>query len=582
MTTPNREALCNALAARPVAKASAGAKSRQRGKAGAAKAAKRTTKSRKSCATARKTPGSKKAKKTETVTSLLAAGRGGYELPTDRAAQHVDTAVALPSLLTQPLGLEGWAALEPVILAALASAEPLLLIGRHGAAKSFLLERLAEALELEFRCYNASLIDYDDLVGIPVPDKDGKGLHYISTPTSIWGAEVVFVDEISRTRPDLANKLFPIIHERRVQGVELKHLRHRWAAMNPIASGDDEGDDDLQYLGVEPLDPALADRFTFLIEVPDWDDLTSAEQIRLLVDQFRGKHPFPINLEALVDDATRTFALLCEQLPGHLVAYFLALGSVRASAELRPFSTRRMATLVRAALAVQAARMALARGADARPQDVDWQTSVWLAVRHGDPDLATVGHIDRARQLALHRQAWTVSGLEADDPWRVLLEVNDPVERVARALRLRSGVSPEDLGPLVLDALASEENQALRMALALALYLGCREIHGLPAVVPETLGHSVRRVLNFVERSVRLRNSKSSHLGVAQEVKGIVDSMPAQGGQPEATRDRYARNLLRALLPDSYTNTTPTAVHTLFVQLWERFGLADPQTEVQT
>ena len=115
--------------------------------------------------------------------------------------------------------------------------------------------------------------------------------------------------------------------------------------------GDDEGDDDLQYLGVEPLDPALADRFTFLIEVPDWDDLTSAEQIRLLVDQFRGKHPFPINLEALVDDATRTFALLCEQLPGHLVAYFLALGSVRASAELRPFSTRRMATLVRAALA---------------------------------------------------------------------------------------------------------------------------------------------------------------------------------------------------------------------------------------
>jgi MoxR-like ATPase len=490
--------------------------------------------------------------------------------------------VTLPSLLTQPLGLEGWTALEPVILASLASAEPMLLIGRHGAAKSFLLERLAEALGLEFRCYNASLIDYDDLVGIPVPNKDGTGLHYISTPMSIWDAEVVFVDEISRTRPDLANKLFPIIHERRVQGIALTRLRHRWAAMNPIAPDDGEHDDDLSYLGVEPLDPALADRFTFLIEAPDWDELTSAEQTRLLVDQFRGKHPFPIDLEALVHDASRTFARLCEQLPEHLTAYFLALGSVRKGAGLQPFSTRRMATLLRAALAVHSARVALARGADASPQDVDWQASVWLAVRHGDPALATVGHVDRARQLALHRQAWEVSGLEADDPWRTLLEINDPVERVARALRLRDGIPPEDLGPLVLDALASEENQALRTATALALYLGCQKTHGLPAVVAETLGQVVRRVLIFVERTVKLRNLKSSHVKVAREVEGIVDSMSTQDEQPVATRNRYARNLLRALLPEGYTGTTPTAVHALFLQLWVRFDLADPKTEVQS
>lgn len=62
------------------------------------------------------------------------------------------------SLLTQPLGLEGWSELEPVVLAALASEDPLLLIGKHGSAKSFLLERLAKALKLDFRCYNASLI----------------------------------------------------------------------------------------------------------------------------------------------------------------------------------------------------------------------------------------------------------------------------------------------------------------------------------------------------------------------------------------------------------------------------------------
>lgn len=87
---------------------------------------------------------------------------------------------AAVSILTQPLGLEGWTALEPVVLAALASEEPLILIGRHGSAKSFLLERLAQSLRLDYRFYNASLINFDDLVGIPVPDEQQRSLRYYS------------------------------------------------------------------------------------------------------------------------------------------------------------------------------------------------------------------------------------------------------------------------------------------------------------------------------------------------------------------------------------------------------------------
>jgi|GEM_PF-213488 len=483
----------------------------------------------------------------------------------------------LPSLLTGPLGLEGWTALEPIILASLASTEPLLLVGRHGAAKSFLLERLAEALRLEFRCYNASLIDYDDLVGIPMPDEDGKGLHYISTPTSIWDAEVVFVDEISRTRPDLANKLFPIIHERRVQGIDLERLRHRWAAMNPPAPEDDEGgidegNSELQYLGVEPLDPALADRFTFLIEVPDWADLTGAEQTRLLVDQFRGKHEFAVDLPTLVAEAKRLFEVLSADLPERLAAYFLSLGKVRANAKLRPFSTRRMATLLRATLALQAARVALARGADptTQPQDVDWCTSLWLAVQHGDPDLAAVGAIDRAKQLALHRQAWKLSGLEADDPWRSLLEVSDPLERVALALRLGGGLTPEDLGRLALDALTSAEHDGLRTATALALYLGLQRVHGLPAVVVETLAQDARRALVTVNRTLAI---PGRDMGPARDVGRITAAAKVQGGRPVQLRDRYAFNLLQSLLPDGYAGTSPDEVHGLFTDLWTRFDL---------
>ncbi len=206
--------------------------------------------------------------------------------PKRRPAQRRQTAKAfnlppLPSLLTRPLGLEGWTALEPVLLAALASEEPLLLIGPHGSAKSFLLERLAQALDLEYRFYNASLINYDDLVGIPIPSEDRKSLHYIGTPSAVWDAEVVFIDEINRTRPELQNKLFPIIHERRVQGVRLEKLRYRWSAMNPPPTAEGADDEIDTYLGAEPLDPALADRFSLIIEVPGWTDLTEEERRRL-------------------------------------------------------------------------------------------------------------------------------------------------------------------------------------------------------------------------------------------------------------------------------------------------------------
>jgi ABC-type uncharacterized transport system YnjBCD ATPase subunit len=56
----------------------------------------------------------------------------------------------------------------------LATEEPLLLIGPHGTGKSLLLTRIAEALDLAFRHYNSSLLNFDDLVGFPLPNKNGS------------------------------------------------------------------------------------------------------------------------------------------------------------------------------------------------------------------------------------------------------------------------------------------------------------------------------------------------------------------------------------------------------------------------
>lgn len=140
--------------------------------------------------------------------------------------------------------------------------------------QSLLLSRLCEALDLTWRHYNASLINYDDLVGYPLPD-DAGNLKFVQTPASIWGAEAVFIDEISRCRPDMLNRLFPIIHERRIQGLPLTDLRFRWAAMNPPSDPDaDEGN----YVGSEPLDPALADRFPYIITIPAFATLSAIDQ----------------------------------------------------------------------------------------------------------------------------------------------------------------------------------------------------------------------------------------------------------------------------------------------------------------
>src|SRR5215510_909691 len=101
----------------------------------------------------------------------------------------VDEKQSIQLGITRSLGIQGWGHLDPVLLAALATHSPLLLVGPHGTAKSLLIERMAGALGLSMRHYNASLLNYDDLVGIPIPEEGNDSLKFIATPGSIWDAE---------------------------------------------------------------------------------------------------------------------------------------------------------------------------------------------------------------------------------------------------------------------------------------------------------------------------------------------------------------------------------------------------------
>lgn len=188
----------------------------------------------------------------------------------------MDTRLPAAASYLRAIGAYSFDRAAPVILAALVTEDPLLLIGASGTGKTFLLNSLSEALGLEHRHYNASLISFDDLVGFPFPDAENGGVRFLQTPATVWGAESVLVDEISRCKPEHQNRLFSLIHERRIQGIALDRLRFRWAAMNPC-SADQDGLGG--YAGSEPLDLALGDRFGLFIEAADWSDLQEGDQI---------------------------------------------------------------------------------------------------------------------------------------------------------------------------------------------------------------------------------------------------------------------------------------------------------------
>ena len=85
----------------------------------------------------------------------------------------------MPKSITPKLGIRGLKHLDAVILSALAANATVLLIGPHGSAKTLLAQRVAGALGSSFRHYNTSLLNYDDLVGYPIPDQENKKLDFI-------------------------------------------------------------------------------------------------------------------------------------------------------------------------------------------------------------------------------------------------------------------------------------------------------------------------------------------------------------------------------------------------------------------
>ncbi|MEM6281472.1 MAG: MoxR family ATPase [Chloroflexota bacterium] len=389
--------------------------------------------------------------------------------------------------ITESLGIRGWAHLDAVLLAALATKAPLLLIGPHGTGKSQLIEQVAHALDLEFRHYNAALLNYDDIIGIPMPTDDGEELRFIKSPGTIWDAGFVFLDEISRCRADLQNKLFPIIHERRVVGIQLDDLQHRWSAMNPPAPEEIDATTSQYYIGSEPLDQALTDRFPFIVPVPTWAEIDRDDRRELVKWQDNGSIATqPIDLIGLVHKTEDLIPQVEEEMDEWLSDYTVCLVDFLESNGLTQ-SPRRARMLARSVAAVHAARIAL-YGEDIEPEE-----SAETAVLYGLPQTATDTPPAAIKVVAVHKQAWELAQHLGDEIWRQVIEERDPAKRVALADEL--GFSDENLSRLITQVIGSEDSDPRQIGMAVGMFLKFSRTRGLDPSAFEPLAQLSYHVL---------------------------------------------------------------------------------------
>ncbi|MEY4686551.1 MAG: hypothetical protein RIR76_574, partial [Verrucomicrobiota bacterium] len=346
------------------------------------------------------------------------------------------------------LGVYGFDSIETLILSALVTEDPLLLIGPSGTGKTFLLNSLSEALGLEHRHYNASLIAFDDLVGFPYPDEEKTSVRFLKTPATVWGAESVLIDEINRCKPEHQNRLFSLVHERKVQGLSLDALRYRWAAMNPC-SADQSPDQD--YLGAEPLDAALADRFAVILDVGDWDAL--GDEDRRLVAAPAGEGAIANDdgrLKAALATWRQAFIDHLDRCPARVVDYVCAVTTalLEGGVRISPRRTRLITRTLLAALIVEGVNPDEVAG---RSGDALFRKVLEASL----PQRASGTAPEADKVVAAHRLAWNAVMAKGPEQWLHYFHLERRLDRKAQLLV--TTCPNADTGTLAVEQLLAQE-----------------------------------------------------------------------------------------------------------------------------
>ena len=177
--------------------------------------------------------------------------------------------------LLEQLGVYGWSLDdENLVLASLLTGDPLLMIGAHGAAKTHVAYKVAQALGKAFMAYDASKALFEDVLGFPNVESLKAGrVEYVPSAVTVWDKAFVLIDEINRALPELQSKWLEIIRSRKIMGFPTA-VKWVWAAMNPS--------DDSRYNGTQILDAALVGRFATFLYPPEALDMDEDDRIRVV------------------------------------------------------------------------------------------------------------------------------------------------------------------------------------------------------------------------------------------------------------------------------------------------------------
>jgi hypothetical protein len=139
-------------------------------------------------------------------------------------------------------------------------------IGAHGIGKTAIIEKAFERANLNWQYFSAPTMDpWVDLVGVPKEKIDPTtGVSYLDLirPRAFEEdtVEAIFIDEFNRAQEKTTNAIMELLQFKSINGHKFHNLRFVWAAINP---SDDEG-----TYHVNPLDPAVEDRFIVQFELP--------------------------------------------------------------------------------------------------------------------------------------------------------------------------------------------------------------------------------------------------------------------------------------------------------------------------
>ena len=396
--------------------------------------------------------------------------------------------------ILRALGVVGWEHLEAPILAALVTESPILLIGGHGTAKSMVLERLAKALGVTFRHYNASILNFDDLIGFPAPDADAGRVQYLRSDLDAWDAEAIFVDEISRCRPDMQNRLFPLIYDRKLQGAPLTKLKYRWSAMNPPPSEDDPN----AYFGSFELDEAFADRYDWILRVPV--NLSANSRLAIIKGTFVSDNAAELLCEAM--RTTRSRLHIIEEIHGENVARFFDSLFIILQRRQLGVSYRRIRMMYQNSIAL------IATGYYESISDALFRTVLYSMPQN------TSQKIKAADIQPLIGMALKIQAVPVDDIRKKLLEEMDEIKRVVLALQSKQ----QDLiTATVLDSYAALK-PAERVGFSIQLFPILMDYHpDTPAIVLVQLADDVSKIQSL-QSHVAMIPTYSEKYKVAQKI----------------------------------------------------------------